>query len=616
MEELECQTLAEEAEILLPGSFVVLQGIPGDGVANTIDSSPELDSTEDGNLFEEVDEDEDDDDDEEEDYHHLTNDTVVFSETTIAPNILNNPISLLPRLSNLSVKPLQSTASGHTVNHHDSFIVVDDNEEQEIHRKSKRKSKEESSHTKKNKNLKVQDYELIEKWKTRRRIKQEQERHDWIAGQDANKYGDISKMKAENRWWLDRDGRLKVFKEISKVDLKSGFVDTCMIASLSPGSTVVGTNLICFDSLSFETIKLDVATTQGPCSYPRGRAGWLQILKIESPVEGMIVLSYNGYCFLGPGLPAFYTDPQNWFWRVTCREGAFLREGLELDSKHLSTLTYGSFLRVARRTINQQGLSRLFVHATVGEHHEGTLRTLKGWISEYLNPKSGQQGAIAQPMPFPVPALYKVVLPLGATIRCGIELSSVQIGHAPVGSTLSIVGRAFSQHPIHQCIERLKLAGNGGWISLRLCEHPPDDDLVVNQVGIDGTFDPNYPGRFHLEARRKVLREQTDSPMQADLMVFEETKPGDLSEIGSSDSSSNNTPSRIKRKVVRHRPPSEKRSDVCLICLTESRNATIVHGETGHICCCLQCARILKHSGERCPVCRFPIDKVIQHFYA
>merc|ERR1712045_193130 len=54
----------------------------------------------------------------------------------------------------------------------------------------------------------------------------------------------------------------------------------------------------------------------------------------------------------------------------------------------------------------------------------------------------------------------------------------------------------------------------------------------------------------------------------------------------------------------------------CLICLTESRTATIVHGSTGHIACCLTCARILKGRGDRCPVCRLPIDSIIQQFWA
>ena len=56
--------------------------------------------------------------------------------------------------------------------------------------------------------------------------------------------------------------------------------------------------------------------------------------------------------------------------------------------------------------------------------------------------------------------------------------------------------------------------------------------------------------------------------------------------------------------------------EICLICLTDERDATIVHGGTGHIATCLGCARILKARGDNCPVCRLPIDMVIQQFWA
>ena len=63
--------------------------------------------------------------------------------------------------------------------------------------------------------------------------------------------------------------------------------------------------------------------------------------------------------------------------------------------------------------------------------------------------------------------------------------------------------------------------------------------------------------------------------------------------------------------VIDHAHPNR-----CLICLSDERTATIVHGETGHIACCLTCARILKARGDSCPVCRESIDAVIQHFWA
>ena len=58
-------------------------------------------------------------------------------------------------------------------------------------------------------------------------------------------------------------------------------------------------------------------------------------------------------------------------------------------------------------------------------------------------------------------------------------------------------------------------------------------------------------------------------------------------------------------------PPEET---VCIICMDEPRNATLVHGDTGHVCCCLKCAQDLKTKGLACPMCRNPIDVVIRHF--
>eukprot|EP00795_Rhopilema_esculentum_P014574 gene14574-5647_t len=55
-------------------------------------------------------------------------------------------------------------------------------------------------------------------------------------------------------------------------------------------------------------------------------------------------------------------------------------------------------------------------------------------------------------------------------------------------------------------------------------------------------------------------------------------------------------------------------SQRCDICLVRRKNATIVHGNTGHICCCMRCAWILKTKGEKCPICRAKIDNVIRHF--
>ena len=52
----------------------------------------------------------------------------------------------------------------------------------------------------------------------------------------------------------------------------------------------------------------------------------------------------------------------------------------------------------------------------------------------------------------------------------------------------------------------------------------------------------------------------------------------------------------------------------CVVCWEKQCNATIVHGETGHGCCCIDCAKELKRRNQPCPVCRESIDLVIRQF--
>ena len=52
----------------------------------------------------------------------------------------------------------------------------------------------------------------------------------------------------------------------------------------------------------------------------------------------------------------------------------------------------------------------------------------------------------------------------------------------------------------------------------------------------------------------------------------------------------------------------------CIVCMERPRNATIVHGETAHACCCIECAKQLQAAGQPCPMCRLPIDVVARQF--
>lgn len=70
-------------------------------------------------------------------------------------------------------------------------------------------------------------------------------------------------------------------------------------------------------------------------------------------------------------------------------------------------------------------------------------------------------------------------------VNTGVEISSSKVGLAPKCVLLSIVGRAFSDHPRSCCIERLRLAGGCGWISSHMSESSTDDTQVIELVGID-----------------------------------------------------------------------------------------------------------------------------------
>jgi E3 ubiquitin-protein ligase Mdm2 len=570
-----------ESEIVLPGPFVVLQGMQGDGMCNTIDSVP---------IVQEL---------EEDDLHHVTDgamsDGSVVEYEFLAesssgeqqqqqhhsalPTIHQSPLTTLdPMLAStnmppLALNPLTATTSTTTTTlasfrriknrtDSDSFIVVDEQQQQPT---SKNRAEERA----------------IEAWRIDCRAREERQREEWLVQRQQHT---IAPIPQHCDWW-QQGGKLVIMNKLPTFD-SNGRVQTSVKSVLSSGSTVVGIELIYLD---WETLRVI------PYSKPDHSVGvdrQIQMLKLDVPHEGFVVFSVNGYCFLGPGMPCQYMQPDNWMWKVTYSSGAFVRDGLELNSNHITTLPYGSFVQVTRKTISTDGgLSRLWIHATL-KHDEGAT-PIQGWISEYLNPTStsGERGPIVQPVPFPVPALYRVSLKEGATIRSDIELSSKQIGHAPFGSILKIVGRAFSEHPEDKCIERLKLAGNGGWVSARLNELPPDDTVVFSFQNVDCSFDPDHPAAFHLAAHAGVHDDVNPDFEGADLSSIDESTGDSVSSV-------------IRCGVATDGPLRHGYSEGnCIACLSEERNATIVHGETGHIACCLICARILKAQGKDVSCC-------------
>lgn len=55
-------------------------------------------------------------------------------------------------------------------------------------------------------------------------------------------------------------------------------------------------------------------------------------------------------------------------------------------------------------------------------------------------------------------------------------------------------------------------------------------------------------------------------------------------------------------------------SEVCVVCASRPKTASIIHGNSGHQVCCYRCAKRLKRKSLPCPVCRQPIKQVIRNF--
>ena len=101
-----------------------------------------------------------------------------------------------------------------------------------------------------------------------------------------------------------------------------------------------------------------------------------------------------------------------------------------------------------------------------------------------------------------------------------------------------------------------------------------------------------------------------------------------VSPVQQNSGSSKAAPSgRTKRRTRRHSarkakllkpgeagPETGTPSAMCTVCFENPKDASIIHGNTGHQVCCYRCAKKLRRKGKTCPVCRRKIQKVIRNF--
>lgn len=193
-----------------------------------------------------------------------------------------------------------------------------------------------------------------------------------------------------------------------------------------------------------------------------------------------------------------------------------------------------------------------------------------------------------------IPLRYKVVLSDGCVVRSNVEVSSPMIRLIPFDEFVDVCEKRWTDHPAGCCIPRLKLLDGSGWISLRLNRLPPEDYAIVELVG---------PSPAKLVAMTQSIKSENNG-VDAD--------SSDRENVTLAMSVSNIVEERRDTLAERH----DKERFLCVICMDNPRTAILVHEETGHIACCLKCARLLKARGDLCPVCRLPISSVVQYFWA
>ncbi|CAL1539887.1 unnamed protein product, partial [Lymnaea stagnalis] len=97
----------------------------------------------------------------------------------------------------------------------------------------------------------------------------------------------------------------------------------------------------------------------------------------------------------------------------------------------------------------------------------------------------------------------------------------------------------------------------------------------------------------------KILKDFTDSSDDSDDKM-EEIDPADQSSEDGGNSKKQNSYGGSK--------------NLCVICFSRKKTASLVHGKSGHQACCYRCAKKLKKQRKSCPICRKPIQKVIRNF--
>jgi len=148
---------------------------------------------------------------------------------------------------------------------------------------------------------------------------------------------------------------------------------------------------------------------------------------------------------------------------------------------------------------------------------------------------------------------------------------------------------------------------DGGSISVvEHCEQSASQDSGCGSLDFLPLDDP-----FCTETETKAECISTvDNNFLKQTVLTSEAQVSCESVAGSSSMKENNTEQPPRARDVL----SASISDACMSCLSRPKDASIIHGTTGHQACCYACARRLQKRKMPCPICRRQISRVVRNF--
>jgi E3 ubiquitin-protein ligase Mdm2 len=101
---------------------------------------------------------------------------------------------------------------------------------------------------------------------------------------------------------------------------------------------------------------------------------------------------------------------------------------------------------------------------------------------------------------------------------------------------------------------------------------------------------PDRPKPRSKKTSRRKRTEQRDKRIKSDT-------------LNGSNQIEDNNPIATKASVI---------TSLCMLCCTNPRDASLIHGQIGHQLCCYPCAKKLWKEQARCPVCRRKVEKIVK----